>query len=247
VLISAEMARVYWPGEDPVGRRIWFDSFAPKEQWLTVVGIVGDVHESTLTNPAEPTAYVTHTQVPFPAQLLDENFVLRTTQDPSTIVSAVRDRIRSADREAAVKFETMDDVLSRSVARQRFQMQVLGGFAALALLLAAIGLYGVVSYMVTNNRAGIAIRMALGAQPRAIFGMVTLRALRLAAVGTVIGVAGCFAVRKLLSSLLFGVGPTDPATLSAATVVLLAVALAASWFPARKAMRVDPISALHEE
>ena len=115
------------------------------------------------------------------------------------------------------------------------------------ITISAIGLYGVVSYTVTNNRAAIAIRMALGAQPLAIFGMVTLRALRLAAVGTAIGVAGCFAVRKLLSNLLFGIGPTDPATLSAATVLLLAVALAASWFPARKAMRVDPISALHEE
>jgi putative ABC transport system permease protein len=241
------MARIYWPGEDPIGRRIWFDSFAPKEQWLTVVGIVDDVHESALTKPVEPTAYVTHTQAPVPAQLMDENFVLRAKLDPSTIVGAVRDRIYSADREAAVKFETMDDVLSRSVARQRFQMQVLGGFAALALLLAAIGLYGVLSYMVTNDRAGIAIRMALGAQPREIFGMVTFRAMRLAAAGTAIGVAGCFAVRKLLASFLFGIGPTDPATLCAATVVLFAVALAASWFPALKAMRVDPISALHED
>jgi len=247
VLISAEMARIYWPDEDPIGRRIWFDSFSPKEQWLTVVGIAGDVHESSLTRPAEPTAYVTHTQVPLPSQLLDENFVLRTTEDPSTIVAAVRDRIHSADREAAVKFETMDRVLSRSVARERFQMQVLGGFALLALLLAAIGLYGVLAYMVNSNRPAIAIRMALGAQPRAIFGMVTLRALRLAAFGTALGLAGCLAVRKLLSSLLFGIGPSDPATLGGATAVLLAVALAASWFPARKAMRVDPISALHEE
>lgn len=247
VLINAEMARIYWPGEDPIGRRIWFDSFSPNQQWLTIVGIVGDVHESALTRAPEPAAYVTYTQVPLPSQLLDENLVLRTAQDPSAIVAAVRDRIHSADREAAVKFETMDDVLSRSVARQRFQMQVLGGFAVLALLLAAIGLYGVLSYMVTSNRAAIAIRMALGAQPRAIFGMVTLRALRLAAFGTAIGLAGCFAVGKLLSSLLFGVGPSDPATLSAASAVLLAVALAASWFPARKAMRVDPISALHEE
>ncbi|HML16601.1 MAG TPA: ABC transporter permease [Bryobacteraceae bacterium] len=247
VLISTEMARIYWPDEDPIGRRIWFDSFSPKEQWLTVVGIAGDVHESSLTRPAEPTAYVTHTQVPLPSQLLDENFVLRTTEDPSTIVAAVRDRIHSADREAAVKFETMDRVLSRSVARERFQMQVLGGFALLALLLAAIGLYGVLAYMVNSNRPAIAIRMALGAQPRAIFGMVTLRALRLAAFGTALGLAGCLAVRKLLSSLLFGIGPSDPATLGGATAVLLAVALAASWFPARKAMRVDPISALHEE
>lgn len=246
-LISSGMARTYWPNEDPIGRRIWFDSFSPREQWLTIVGIVGDVHQSALTKPEEPTAYVTHTQVPFPQQLLDENFVLRTAGDPSSAIAAVRDRIRSADREAAVKFETMDEVLSRSVARQRFQMQVLGSFAVLALVLAAIGLYGVLSYMVTSNRAGIAIRMALGAQPGTIFRMITARALRLAAWGITIGLAGCFAISKLLSSLLFGVGPTDPAALSAATAVLLLVALAASWFPARKAMHVDAMTALHEE
>jgi predicted permease len=246
-LISAKMARIYWPNENPTGRRIWFDSFSPREQWLTIIGIVGDVHQSGLTKPEEPTAYVTHTQVPVPAQLLDENFVLRTAGDPSTIIAAVRDRIRSADREAALKFETMDEVLSRSVARQRFQMQVLGGFAALALVLAAIGLYGVLSYMVTSNRAGIAIRMALGAQPGTIFRMITARALRLGALGVAIGLAGWFAINKLLSSLLFGIGPTDPATLSAATMVLLFVALAASWFPARKAMHVDAMAALHEE
>src|SRR5262249_25314364 len=156
-------------------------------------------------------------------------------------------RIRAADREAALKFQTMDEVLSDSVARQRFQMEVLGGFAALALILAAIGLYGVLSYMVSSNRATIAIRMALGAQPGAIFRMITGRALCLAAFGTLIGLTGCFAVRNLLASLLFGIGPTDPVTLAIATSVLLAVALFASWFPARKAMRIDPISALREE
>jgi putative ABC transport system permease protein len=247
VLISEEMARIYWPNEDPIGRRIWFDSFSPKEQWLTIVGVTGDIHEAALSRPVSPTAYVSHTQVPLPQTLLDENFVLRTSQDASTIVAAVRDRIRAADREAAVKFQTMDEVLSQSVARQRFQMQVLGGFAALALILAAIGLYGVLSYMVSSNRATIAIRLALGAQPSAIFRMITGRALRLAALGTLIGLTGCFAVRKLLASLLFGIGPADPMTLATATSVLLAVALFASWFPARKAMRIDPIFALHEE
>jgi putative ABC transport system permease protein len=247
VLISAEMARIYWPNEDPIGRRIWFDSFTPREQWLTIVGIVGDVRESALWRPVAPTAYVSHAQTLAPQTLLDENLVLRTTGDPSTIIAAVRDRVHNADREAAIKFEEMSEVLSRSVARQRFQMQVLGGFAALALVLAAVGLYGVLSYMVTSNRAAIAIRMALGAQDWAIFGMIAARALGLAALGAAIGVAGCFAVRQLLSNLLFGIGPSDPVILSAATAVLLIVALAASWFPARKAMRVDPISALHEE
>ena len=246
-LISQELARIYFPNENAIGHRIWFEGFAPKEQWLSIVGIVGDIHDVALSRSAAPTAYISHTQVLFPQMLLDENLVARTAQDPSTIVGTVRDRIHAADREAAVKFETMDEVLARSVARQRFQMQVLGGFAALALILAAIGLYGVLSYMVTSNRANIAIRMALGARPQAIFGMITTRALRLAALGTAIGLAGCFAVRQLLSSLLFGIGPTDPATLSAATAVLIAVAFAASWFPARRATQVDPISALHEE
>lgn len=247
VLISAEMARMYWPNEDPIGRRVWFDSFSPREQWLTIVGIVGDVHESALTKPAEPTAYVTHSQVPVPQQLLDENFVLRTTGDPSTLVAAVRERIRSADREAAMKFETMDEVLSRSVSQQRFQMQVLGGFAMLALVLAAIGLYGVLSYTVTSNRASIAIRIALGAHSGTIFRMITARALRLAGLGVTVGLAGCFAVRNLLSSFLFGIGAMDPATLSVAAAVLLVAALAASWLPARRAMRVDPMAVLHED
>ena len=247
-VISAEMARVFFPGQDPIGQRIWFDSFAPQKQWLTIVGIAADVREEGLTRPIKPVAYVSHPQAELQQQLLDENFVLRTTQDdPARIVEAVRERLRAADRGCVMKFATMDQVLARSVARQRFQMQVLAGFAMLALLLAAVGLYGVLSYVVTSNRVEIAIRMALGAQPGSIFAMVTGRALRLAAAGSAIGVAACVAVRSLLASLLFGIGPSDPATLGGAIVLLLAVAFIASWFPARRAMRVDPSSALQAE
>jgi len=205
------------------------------------------VRQYGLTRPVEALAYVSYAQAPVPSRLLDENLVLRTAQDPQAVVSAVRDRLRAVDSGAAVKFETMESVLAGSISRQRFQMQVLGGFAALALVLAAIGLYGVLSYMVTSNRAEIGIRMALGAQPRSVFRMVTGRALRLAAIGTAIGLAGCLAVRSVLAKVLFGIGPSDPATLAAATLVLLAVALAASWFPARRAMRVDPVSVLRED
>jgi putative ABC transport system permease protein len=246
-VISAEMARLYWPGEDPIGRRIWFDSFAPRPQWLTIVGIAGDVRQSSLTEPVEPAAYISYTQVALPQQMLDENLVLRTRQDPMAAVSAVRARLRAADREAVVKFRTMDEILAGSLARQRFQMQVLGGFAVLALLLAAIGLYGVLSYLVTSNRAEISIRMALGAQPRSVFRMVTKRALGLAAAGAAIGLMGCLGLRSVVAKMVFGVGPSDPGTLAAAVLILLAVALAASWFPARRAMRVDPVSALRED
>lgn len=246
-VINAEMARIYFPGEDPIGRRIWFDSFAPKEQWLTIVGIVGDVREYGLTEPVRPEAYISHAQAALPQTLLDENLVFKTAQDPLSIVPAVRQRLRAADREAAVKFELMDQVVARSVARQRFQMQVLGGFALLALVLAAVGLYGVMSYMVTSNRGEIAIRMALGAQAASIFGTITGRALRLAAAGAVIGLAGCLAMRAVLASLLFGIGPSDPATLATATILLLLVALGASWFPARRAMHTDPSAALRQD
>ena len=246
-VISESMARTFWPGEDPIGRRIWFDSFAPKPQWLTIVGIAGDVRESALNRPVEPVAYVSYAQVAAPQRLLDENLVLRTGQDPTTAVAAVRERLRAADRGASVKFQTMDEVLSRSTARQRFQMQVLGGFAALALLLAAVGLYGVLSYMVTSSQVDIAIRMALGAQASVIFRMVTGKAAGLAAIGVAIGLAGCWALRTLLAGLLFGIGPNDPATLAAATLLLLIVAVGASWFPARRATRTDPGSALRQQ
>jgi|SRR5579872_924721 len=245
-VINAAMAQMFWPGQDPIGRRIWFDSFVPKPQWLTIVGIAGDVRESALNRPVEPVAYVSHTQA-IPSRLLDENFVLRTSQDPRSIVAAVRERLRAADPGVSMKFETMDQVLSRSMARQRFQMQVLGGFAALALVLAAVGLYGVLSYMVSSSRVEIAIRMALGAQVSSIFRMVTGKALGLAAMGAAIGLAGCWAMRNLLAGLLFGIEPSDPFTLGIATMLLLVVALGASWFPARRATRTDPSSALHQD
>jgi predicted permease len=245
-VISAEMARKYWPDENPLGRRIWFDSFSRMVQWVTVVGIAGDVRQNGLTEPVEVLAYVPHTQVN-PVMLLDENLVLRTTSDPNSIVSAVRDRLRKADPEVVMKFQTMDQVLAGSVARQRFQMQVLVGFAVLALVLAAVGLYGVLSYIVTSQRTEIGIRMALGAQPGTVFRMITARALRMAGIGAAIGLAACLAMRSLLANLLYGVGPSDPMTLAIATSVLIAVALIASWFPARKAMRVDPVSILRED
>jgi putative ABC transport system permease protein len=246
VIVSRKMAEVYWPGRDPIGQRIWFDSFEPKEHWLTVVGVAEDVRQEGLTTPPFPLAYVALDQSR-QSLPVDVTVMLRTRLDPAALAAAVRKRVQAIDKETTVTLIPMDAVMAQAVSRQRFQMQVLGGFALLALALAAMGLYGVLSYTVASSRPDIGIRMALGAQPREVFRMVVGRALALAAAGTALGVAGCFALRRVLASLLFGVGPGDPATLACAAAVLLSAALAASWFPARRAMAVDPVSALRDE
>jgi predicted permease len=244
-IVSSEMARRYWLGRSPLGDRIQFDSMYGKDApWLTVVGVAADVHQSSLTEPTMAQAYVCYTQA---NRLVEPALMIRTPLDPASLARSVRSAVGAVDHEIAVNFKTMDALMAESVARQQFQMQVLGGFAALALLLAAVGLYGVLSYLVTAGRGEIGIRMALGAQPVSVFRMITARALRLSAIGAALGLIGCLAMRHIVASLLFGVGPSDPVTLAAATAALLAVAFAASAFPALRAMRTDPVSALREE
>ena len=244
-IVSSEMARRYWPGRSPLGDRIQFDSMYEKNApWLTVVGVAADVRQSSLTEPTMPQAYVCYTQA---NRLLQPALMIRIPLAPAGLASAVRSAVAAVDHEIAVEFKTMDAQMAESVARQRFQMQVLGGFAALALLLAAVGLYSVLSYLVAAGRGEIGIRMALGAQPLSVFRMIAGRAIRLSAIGAALGLAGCLAMRPIVASLLFGVGPSDPVTLAAATAALLGVAFAASAFPALRAMRTDPVSALRED
>jgi len=247
-MVSAEMARQFWPGRDPVGDRIWYDSFGDdKQRWLTIVGVTGDVRQSGLTEPADAQAYVCYSQVQHKGQLGTGNLIVRTAADPKSLIPAIRTAIHDTNPEAAATFRLMDDILADATARQRFQMQVLGGFAVLALILAAVGLYVVLSYAVTSNRASIGIRMALGAQPGEVFRLMVRHALWLASAGAGIGMAGCLAVRRVLASVVFGVGPSEPSVLASAAAVMLAVSLAACWFPARRAMRVDPATVLREE
>ncbi|MGD0668742.1 MAG: ABC transporter permease [Bryobacteraceae bacterium] len=243
-IITAEMARRYWAGRNPLGDHVMFDSMEEHARWLTIVGVAADVRQSSLIEPPMPQAYVCYTQA---NRLLLPALMIRTPLDPASLAGAVRAAIGAVDREIAIDFKTMDAQIAEAVARQRFQMQVLGGFAALALLLAAVGLYGVLSYLVAAGRGEIGIRMALGAQPLSVFRMIAGRALRLSAIGAALGLAGCLAMRPIVAALLFGVGPSDPVTLAAATAALLAVAFAASAFPALRAMRIDPASALREE
>ena len=245
LLINQQLARQYFPGADPIGRGLWFNSFEEGPHWRTIVGIVRDVRQQGLIWGIRAQAYVSFAQVKH--RLDDTVLVLRTPLDPVSLAGDVRSRIQSVDRGAAVSFRTMESVMADAVAHQRFQMQVLGAFAALALLLAAIGLYGVLSYSVSTNRVELGIRMALGAQPGEVFRMVTRRAMFMVISGAAIGLVGCLAVRRLLAALLFGISPGDPTTLAGATAVLLLVALTASSLPARRATRVDPSVALHEE
>jgi predicted permease len=247
VVINREMARRHWPDRDPVGERIWFDSFEPKERWLTIVGVVGDVRQDALTEPVRPLAYVNYAQVQIPAQLGTGNLVVRTSSDPGTLVAPVRQALLSVNPEAAATFRTMDAVMAEATARQRFQMQVLAAFAALSLLLAAVGLYGVLSYLVTSNRAVIGIRLALGATPRDVFRQVITRAMGLTAIGAGLGVLACLALGRVVQQVVFNVSATDPRILGSAIAVMLATALLASWLPAYRAMRVDPITTLREE
>jgi putative ABC transport system permease protein len=247
VVINAEMARQYWPGRDPLGDRIWFNSFEPKERWLTIVGIAGDVRQRGLVEPVPPLAYINFEQAQIQAQLGSGVLIVRTATDPGAAIPAVREALRAVHPEAAATFRPMDEVMAAATSKQRFQMQVLVAFASLALLLAAVGLYGVLSYAVTGARASIGIRMALGAGRWRIFRDIALRALGLTLAGTLAGLAACAALGAVMRPVVFGVGPGDPRVLSLAVVALFATALAACWFPARRAMRTDPIAALREE
>jgi len=246
-IISSEMARIYFGTRDPLGQRIWFDSFSPAQHWLTIVGIAGDLHEDGLTAPSFSQAYTCYTQQSLSPLLNGGTVVVRTALPPASASSAVRAAIRAVNPAAVPRTRTLDSVLAGSLAKQRFQMEVLGGFAALALLLAAVGLYGVLSHMVTANHAQIGIRLALGAPRTLVFRMVAGRALKLAGIGVVAGAIACIALRRVLAASLFGIGPNDPATLAGAIFVLLIAALAAAWIPARRATRVDPMVALREE
>ena len=247
VVISAEMARRFWPDRDPIGERIWFNSFEPKEHWLTIVGVAGDVRQSGLTEPARAQAYISYAQVQIKANLGVGNLIVRSSLDPGSVIAPVRQALREVHPGAAASFRTLDDLMAAATARQRFQTQVLGAFAALALVLAAIGLYGVLSYTVTSGRAAIAVRLALGARPRDVFRLVAARGLALTVIGAALGIAGVVALSSVLERVVFGVGPSDPAILGVAACVMLTTALAACWFPARRAMRVDPVTALRDE
>jgi predicted permease len=239
-VINETMARRFWPQGDALGKRINLCSLDPKPCWSTIIGIAGNVHQFGLD--AEPTfdVYFVGGWTPY--------LVVRTASDPLAIVAAVRDVVHKVDSNLPLtRVMTMDGMLSDSVSPRRFSVTLVGIFAALALLLAAVGIYGVMSYTVSQRTQEIGVRMALGAQVGHVRGMILGQTLKLTLLGVGIGLAGSFVVARFLASLLFGVGTYDPVTFLGVALLLIAVALAASYIPARRAMRVDPIVALRFE
>lgn len=242
VIINQAMARQFWPGEEVVGKGKRFRVlFSP---WVTIVGVVGDVRQRSLSQRAEPEMYLPHAQEPWGALTL----VLRTSGDPDELVGAVRDQIRAFDPDLpAGQILSMDRLIRNSVRSPRFNALLLGVAGIVALLLALIGIYGVMSYSVARRTHEIGIRTALGADATQVLKLVLGHAMTLAGAGIALGVVGAVVLSRVLRNMLFEVEPTDPLTFALIAILLAAVSLLASYLPTRRATRVDPLIALRSE
>jgi len=241
VVIDENLAHRYWPGEEPVGKRIIQSGHVYK-----IIGIVGHVNSSNLASDSGRGMYyfsMFQRATPLVAILAKERI-----GDLDELPGNIREAVRDVDPHQAVySFHSMEDLVASSLAPRRFGMRLLGFFAATALFLAALGLYGVISYSVTQRKREIGIRLVMGAEEKKVMRMVLVQGLRLGVIGVAIGTAGSLAGARLIQNQLFGVSPFDPLTLAAMATILLSVTILASYLPARRAMRVDPTIALRPE
>ena len=239
-VVNETFARRYFPGEEAIGKRLGFGD----DRWFTIVGIVGDVKVRGPREPARVEAYVPYWQQPEAGT----NVVLKTAIDPASLIEPLKRAVKEVDPSVAVASpETMDGLIGEANSAPRFYAMMVATFAGLALVLAAVGIYGVMSYSVAQRRAEIGVRLALGAGERQIFSLVLGDSLKLTLIGLVIGTAAALAVSRSMQSLLFGVRQTDPLTYGLTAVALVLVAIGASYVPARRAMRTDPLTALRSE
>jgi putative ABC transport system permease protein len=244
VLIDEALAERYFNNRDPVGMRIKRGGPASEAPWMTVVGVVGNVKTDGFDQPDQPHLYHALFQNPAYAMAI----YLRTDVTPLSLTQAVREQVRVLDRDLPVFGErTMAQVAAESVSRRKFAMQLVGLFGVLALLLAGVGIYGVIAYSVTQRTREIGIRVALGANRSAILRWVLKQGMILTVAGVVVGLLGALALTRLLRSLLFGVGPADVVTYGVLAILLTIVALIACYVPARRATKVDPLVALRHE
>jgi putative ABC transport system permease protein len=243
-VINETMARKIFPDEDPIGKRITFDSGEDNSDWFEIVGIVGDVKQYGLDETTPMQTYEPYTQQPQTSMTL----VVRSAGEPTNLTAAIRNAVLQIDKEQAISdIGSLDQHLSASIAQRQFSMLLLGIFAAVALVLAAVGIYGVLSYAVTQRTHEIGIRMALGAGQRDVLRLVIGQGMLLTLLGVAAGLAAAFALTRLMTTLLFEVKPTDPLTFILIALLLLVVALLACWIPARRATKVDPMIALRCE
>jgi putative ABC transport system permease protein len=252
VVINQALVQRYWPGQNSVGQRIQIDfgdSKSPwrpaaRKDWATIVGVVGDVREWQWGEQKIGELYVSSLQNP--SHLM--SLAVRTGSDPVALAPALRQAVFAVDREQPLtSIKTMDQLLAEAVAQRRLNAALLACFAALALVMAAVGIYGVMAYSVAQRTHEIGIRLAVGAQPRDVLRLIVIHGMRLAFIGVGIGIAASLWTARLLSSFLYGVHTSDPLTFAAVALLLITVAFAACYIPARRAMRVNPIDALRYE
>ena len=242
VVISEKTAQHYWPGENAIGKRLKPGLTTSEGPWLEVIGIVKDTRQNDFVAPPKMQMYCVHSQINYSAP---NALVVRTSIDPLSLATSVRNAVWAIDKDQPVSnIRSMEEIVSRAVARQRFSTMLLGIFATLALVLAAVGIYGVMSYSIAQRTREIGIRMALGAQRSDVLKMAVGQGLKLVLIGVAIGVASAFVLTRVMASLLFGVSATDPATFVTISLVLVSVAVLASYIPALRAVRIDPMVAL---
>ena len=242
-IVDQTLARQYWPNENPIGKRIKSGPIQSTNPWLNIIGVVGNVKTDSLELQEAPHIYLSDFQAP----AYNSVIYLRTAGDPGTLGDAIRPEVQAVDPNVPVyAVRTMEDVIARSMAERRFALQILGFFAGVALLLAAIGIYGVMAYTYSQRRHEIGIRMALGAQPRDILRMALGEGMTLVAIGLGSGLVGALILTRFLRSLLYAVSPNDPLTFAALLALLAAVALLACLVPARRATQTDPLVALRD-
>ena len=247
VVIDRILAERFWPGEDAVGKRLKLGESDSSQPWQTVVGVVGNVRQIQLSAELKPEIYVSYHQEGsiFAAP---RDLVVRTAGDPEALTATVRSQVWEVDPDQPVSdIQTMNQILAANLSRPRFSSLLLGAFAGAALLLSAVGIYGVISYLTEQRTRELGIRAALGADRRDILKLVVGTGLRLTLAGVLLGLAGALALGRLLSSLLYGVSASDPLTLAGVTLLLASVSILAAYLPARRALRVDPVVALRCE